>query len=253
ICEPTFPMYRYWAEIAGARVEVCGYDSQMKFRLEDVLVALRKRPRLFFLANPNNPTGTLVPQASLRRILQAARHSVVVLDEAYVEFSGLSCLRWIRRYPHLFIARTFSKAAGLAALRLGAVIAAKSSLDLVRRAMPPFPVNLAALVAAEAALREGKAIRRYVRDTRRLRESFATALQELGAKTYPSAGNFVLADFGPGGPTLFGQLARKSILVRDRSQDIGPGFVRITIGTPQEMRKLLREIKRIWKGKRGPG
>jgi histidinol-phosphate aminotransferase len=247
ICEPTFPMYRYWAEIAGARVAVCHYDHEMKFPLENVLAALRKKPRVFFLANPNNPTGTLVPPSVLRRLLRVARETVVVLDEAYAEFSGFSALPWIHRYPNLFIARTFSKAAGLAALRLGAVIGAKDSLEPVRRAMPPFPVNLAALVAAEAALREGKAIRRYVRDVQRLRESLAAQLQSIGAKTYPSAGNFLLADFGPSGPALFATLERKGILLRNRSKDMGPGFVRITIGTTKEVQTLMDAIKRHWK------
>src|SRR5215470_7749138 len=92
ICEPTFPMYRYWAEIAGARIHVCRYDSEMRFPLADILTALRKKPRLFFLANPNNPTGTLVPPDDLRKLLKSATHTVVVLDEAYAEFSGFSSL-----------------------------------------------------------------------------------------------------------------------------------------------------------------
>jgi histidinol-phosphate aminotransferase len=247
ICEPTFPMYRYWAEIAGARIDVCRYDQQMRFPLSGVLAALRRKPRVFFLANPNNPTGTLVQPRALRQVLQAARQTVVVLDEAYAEFSGFSSLPWIRRYPNLFIARTFSKAAGLAALRLGAVIAAKDSLAPVRRAMPPFPVNLAALVAAETALRERKTIARYVHDVKRLREWLAAELHKLGAVTFPSAGNFLLANFGPSGPDLIAGLERKGILLRDRSKDMGPGFVRITIGTQNEMQILIREIKNIWK------
>jgi histidinol-phosphate aminotransferase len=246
ICEPTFPMYRYWAEIAGARIEACRYDRQMLFPFRDVLAALRKKPRVFFLANPNNPTGTLVGRDALRRILQRASRTVVVLDEAYAEFSGFSSLPWIRRYPNLFIARTFSKAAGLAALRLGAVIAHRDSLEPVRRAMPPFPVNLAALVAAEAALRERKTIARYVRTVTGLRESFAAQLQELGAVTYPSGGNFLLANFGADGPALFTKLERQGILLRDRSKDMGPGFVRITIGTAGEMKTLLEAIRRNW-------
>jgi histidinol-phosphate aminotransferase len=247
ICEPTFPMYRYYAEIAGARIEVCRYDAQQRFPLDAVLAALRKKPRVFFLANPNNPTGTLVEPAGLRKILNAARNTVVVFDEAYAEFSGFSTIPWIRRYPNLFIARTFSKAAGLAALRLGAVIAAKDSLAYVRRAMPPFPVNIAALVSAEAALRERKTVTAYVRNIQRARKSFAAALQDLRVITFPSAGNFLLANFGPTGPALFAKLERKGILLRDRSRDMGPGFVRITIGTPAEMKILLREIRRTWK------
>ena len=247
ICEPTFPMYRYYAEIAGARIEVCRYDSQQRFPLNKVLAAIRKKPRVFFLANPNNPTGTLVKPAALRNILNAAPNTAVVFDEAYAEFAGFSCVPWIRRYPNLFIARTFSKSAGLAALRLGAVIAAKDSLSFVRRAMPPYPVNLAALVAAEAALRDGKTIRNYVRGIQRTRELFATVLQKFGVTTFPSAGNFLLANFGPAGPALFTKLERKGILLRDRSKDMGPGFVRITIGTRVEMKTLLAEIRKNWR------
>ena len=247
ICEPTFPMYRYYAEIAGARIEVCRYDSQQRFPLDDILAALHNKPRVFFLANPNNPTGTLVKPAALRKILSAAPNTAIVFDEAYAEFAGFSTVPWIHRHPNLFIARTFSKSAGLAALRLGAVIAAKHSLAFVRRAMPPFPVNLAALVAAEAALRDGKTIRKYVRDIQRTREMFADALQQLGATTFSSAGNFLLANFGPAGPALFAKLERKGILLRDRSKDMGPGFVRITIGTSAEMKTLLTEIRKNWR------
>jgi histidinol-phosphate aminotransferase len=247
ICEPTFPMYRYYAEISGARIETCRYDAQQRFPLTDVLAALRKKPRVFFLANPNNPTGTLVPPKELRKLLTAAPNTVVVFDEAYAEFSGFSTIPWIRRHPNLFIARTFSKAAGLAALRLGAVIASKESLAFVRRAMPPVPVNLAALTAAEAALRDRKTIRTYVRGIQRTRESFSDALQKLRVTTFPSGGNFLLANFGPTGPSLFAKLERKGILLRGRSKDMGPGFVRITIGTSAEMKTLLSEIRRNWK------
>ncbi len=247
ICEPTFPMYRYYAEIAGARVEVCRYDQQQHFPLDNVLAALRKKPRVFFLANPNNPTGTLVEPAALRAILKAAPKTVVVFDEAYAEFSGFSTIPWIRKFPNLFIARTFSKAAGLAALRLGAVIASRESLAFVRRAMPPYPVNLAALVAAEAALSDRKTIAAYVKHILQARESFAAALHELGVITYPSAGNFLLANFGPGGPALFSKLERRGILVRPRTKDIGTGYVRITIGTPREMKMLLTAILKNWR------
>ena len=244
ICEPTFPMYRYYAEIFGARVDVLRYGADMEFPLGNVLAALRDKPRVLFIANPNNPTGTLVEAGAMEQILQAATNTPVVFDEAYAEFSGVSMVPWIRKHPHLFVARTFSKAAGLAALRLGAVIACAESLALLRRAMPPFPVNLAALVAAEAAIRDRKTMLGYVRDVKRMRAWFAKELQRHGVKTYPSAGNFILADFGTGGPALFQRLERQGILLRERSKEIGAGFVRITIGTPTEMQHLLKEIKR---------
>jgi histidinol-phosphate aminotransferase len=243
ICEPTFPMYRYYAEISGARISVLRYGREMEFPLDDAIAALRKRPRVLFIANPNNPTGTLLGEKEIRKILRAATHTAVVLDEAYAEFSGFSAVAWIRKFPQLFVARTFSKVAGLAALRLGAVIACEESLAFVRRAMPPFPVNLAALVAAEAAINDRATMQGYVKEIKRLREWLAAELEKIGVKTYPSAGNFVLAHFGRSGPPLFRKLEKRGILVRDRSKDMGPGFVRITIGTRAELSALLKAIR----------
>ena len=239
ICEPTFPMYRYYAEIAGASVVALRYTSEMEFPAGEALKALRKKPRVLFLANPNNPTGTLVEKGVLRKLLQAATDTVIVLDEAYSDFSGQSGVAWIRRYPLLFIAKTFSKAAGMAGLRLGAVLGQRKSLALVRRAMPPFPVNSAALVAGVAAVKEKKTITRYVSEVKRLRTWLSRELARRGARVFPSAGNFILAEFGPEASQVFRQLERRNILVRER-RDVGPGFARITIGTESELRKLLQ-------------
>ena len=247
ICEPTFPMYRYYAEIYGARISALRYGSEMEFPLEGILAALRKKPRVLFLANPNNPTGTLFGFKELEKTLHAATHTAVVMDEAYAEFSGFTAVPWIRKFPQLFVARTFSKVAGLASLRLGAVIACKESLTLVRRAMPPFPVNLAALVAAEAAVKDRATMRAYVSEVKRLRPWLAIELQKLGVRSFPSAGNFLLADFGRDGPVLFRKLERQGILVRERTKDMGPGFARISIGTSTEMKKLLNAIRKEWK------
>ena len=204
------------------------------------------KPRVLFVANPNNPTGTLLSHADLQKIVRASIETAIVIDEAYAEFSGLTVLPWIQKYPHLFVTRTFSKAAGLAGLRLGAVLAAKSSLAMLRRAMPPYPVNVAALAAAEAAIRDVRALRNYVQDIKRVREWFEKELLHLGAAIYPSSANFLLADFGPRGPALFKQLAARGILVRER-KDFRPGFARITIGTEPEMRRFVKETKSIWR------
>jgi histidinol-phosphate aminotransferase len=240
ICEPTFPMYRYYAEIAGARVEVLQYGRNMEFPFAEALAALRKRPRLFFLANPNNPTGTIVNSADILKLLRATAHTVVVLDEAYAEFAVETAVPWVRPYPHLFVARTFSKAEGLAGLRLGAVIGQRDSLALVRRAMPPYPVNIAALAAAVAAIEERKTIARYVRDVKKLRSWLTRELEKRNVLVFPSSANFLLADFGQAGPAFFRRLARHNVLVRERSKDLGPGFARITIGTAAELEKLLK-------------
>jgi histidinol-phosphate aminotransferase len=245
ICEPTFPMYRYYGEIFAAKIEALRYTSEMDFPLGQVIDALKNRPRVLFIANPNNPTGTLLRPQDIEAILQAATHTAVVIDEAYAEFSAATVVPWINKYSHLFVARTFSKAAGLAGLRLGAVMACAESIAILKRGMPPFPVNLAALVAAEAAIRDKKAIQRYVRENQATRRWFAEQLQQLGVKTYPSGGNFLLVNFGARGPELFRALERQGILVRERSKDLGPGFARITIGTRTEMERLMKVIRRF--------
>jgi len=243
IFEPTFPMYRYYAEITGARIRALRYGPNMEFPAAEALASLRRKPRLLFVTNPNNPTGTLVPKRILARLLRKATHTAVVVDEAYAEFSTESIVPWIRRYPHLFIVRTFSKAAGLAGLRLGAVLANRESLAFVRRAMPPFPVNCAALIAGVAAVNDRKTLARYVRGTVRRRTWFARQLHLAGVRVFPSAGNFLLADFGNLGPLFFRKLAEHGILIREY-KILGPGFARITVGTQSELEKLLYLLRR---------
>jgi len=243
IIEPTFPMYRYWGEVAGAKLEVQRYTANMEFPLAGVLSSLAAKPRVLFICNPNNPTGTLVAANTIEKVLQASTHTAVVLDEAYAEFSGVSVIPLIRQYPHLFVARTFSKAAGLAGLRLGAVIAHADSLNILRRATAPFPVNVAALAAAEAAVSDPQTMKRYVKNILRTRAWFERELHKLDVKTWPSAANFLLADFGPRGSEMCAELqAKHGVLLRDRSKDIGPGIIRVSIGTQKEMERLRKLV-----------
>lgn len=246
--EPTFTMYRFYAEIAGARVVAERYDADMRFPLEKILRALRRSPRLLCLANPNNPTATLLDQAALSRILDAAPRTLVLVDEAYYEFSGVTVLPWIRRRANLVVSRTFSKAVGLAGLRLGALFARAELADAMRRTCTPFPVNSAALVAAEAAMRDRRFLRRYVRQVKESRWHLAQGLERLGARVFPSSANFLLVDFGAGGGRLVRRLAKRNILLRDRAGELGrDGFVRVTVGTLAQTRVLLQAIEKEWR------
>jgi len=249
VVEPTFDMYRFFAELAGARVISLRYDEEMRFPVDDVIRLLRrpgkKCPRVLYISNPNNPTGTLVQQKELSRILNAASRSLVLVDEAYFDFAGLTILPWIRRYPNLLVARTFSKAAGLAALRLGVLFGNPSTLDLMRRACTPYPVNTAALVAAEAAIRDARFSRNLTREVLRSRAMLEAGLAGLGARVYPSRANFVLADFGAKAHRLVRALDRKGILVREKRDFGEPGFVRVSAGTRADTRKLLHAMESI--------
>ena len=246
LVEPTYAMYRFYAELAGARIAAPRYDADMRFTWNSVLAELRKAPRVFFLPNPNSPTGTLLRKPELRRILKAAPRTMVVIDEAYFEFSGVTVIPWIRRHKNLIVTRTFSKTCGLAGLRLGCIFTHAALAATMRKAQSPYPVNAAALAAAEAAIADRAFIARTVRQVKQSRREFARGLAKLGVKCFPSAGNFVLTHFGDGTRRIVAALARKGILVRDRSSDFGgQGYIRITLGTPAQTRRLLRELKAI--------
>lgn len=244
LVEPTYAMYRFYSELAAARIVALRFDDHMQFPLPRVLEELRSRPRVFFLPNPNSPTGALLPLRELRRILQAAERTVVIVDEAYFEFSGVTVIPWIQRCRNLIVTRTFSKTCGLAGLRLGCLFVHRAMAAQMRKAQSPYPVNVAALAAAEAALHDRAFIRQTVREVIRARKELQNGLTRLGVRHFPSAGNFVLAYFGDQARSVVSSLERKNILVRDRSSDFGgQGYVRITLGTLAQTRRLLRELK----------
>jgi histidinol-phosphate aminotransferase len=246
LVEPTFAMYRFYSELAGARIQALRYDAAMQLPMGALLAALRKSPRVFFLANPNNPTGSVLRPAELRRILKAATNTLVVVDEAYFEFSGITILPWIRRYNNLVVTRTFSKAAGLAGLRLGCIFANRSIAAHFRKAQSPYPVNVAALVAARATIRDRAFLRDTLRAFRRSRKELERGLLKLGIPFFPSAANFVLLFLGIRAKEVVASLARQGILVRDRCSDFGgEGYVRITFGTLSQTRRVLRQLKEI--------
>lgn len=246
LVEPTFAMYRFYSGLAGARIQALRYDAAMQFPMKALLAALRKPPRIFFLANPNNPTGSVLRPTELRRILKAATRTLVVVDEAYFEYSGITILPWIRRNNNLVVTRTFSKAAGLAGLRLGCIFAHRSITEYCRKAQSPYPVGVAALAAARATVRDQSFLRRTVREFRRSRKELERGLTKLGIPFFPSAANFVLLFLGDRAKQVVQSLARQGTLIRDRSSDFnGAGYVRITFGTLSQTRRVLRQLEEL--------
>jgi histidinol-phosphate aminotransferase len=244
LVDPTYAMYRFYAELAGAQIEAARYDSEMRFPWQQVLRALTKAPRVFFLPNPNSPTGNLLALDELKNILKAARRTMVVIDEAYFEFSGVTVIPWIRKHKNLIVTRTFSKAAGLAGLRLGCIFANRELAAIMRKAQSPYPVNAAALAAAEAAMKDRAFIARTIREVRQGRKELERGLARLGIRYFPSGGNFLLVYFGARTKKLVSDLARRGILLRDRSSDFGgEGYVRITVGNVEQTGRLLRALE----------
>ncbi len=244
---PTFPVYEFFNNVAGGKIERIRYDEHFRLPAEQFADTLRrKRIRWVALANPNNPTGTQIPKRDLRTILEAAPGTLVLVDEAYHDFSGETVLPWIRKYQNLVVSRTFSKAFGLAALRMGCLFAHPDVADSLHRSQNPFAVNSLALAAALVAIEHEDHVRRYAEEVRANRAEFCRWLESLEVPYVPSAANFVLTRVGERAPEIARRLRAQGILVRDWSYDPHlKGYLRFTIGSAEQVRRLRKELERL--------
>ena len=246
LLRPAYAMYRFYAEVAGARVREIDYEGPtMEFPLNAVLKAITPATRAVLIANPNNPTGTGVSLLAIERILKRARKAVVFIDEAYFEFSGVTALGQIERSPNLFVSRTFSKVYGMAAMRLGCLFSHPANIAYLHKAQSPYSVNSLAVLAAQAAIRDTAYIENYVAEVLAARELLCVGLEKLKISYVPSAANFVLIRAGKRAIEIRDYLFGRGILVRDRSYEV-PGCVRITVGTRGQTRRLLAALEEIW-------
>jgi histidinol-phosphate aminotransferase len=246
LLKPSYAMYRFYSEVAGAQVHEIPYRADtLAFPLEELLAALSDRTRAVLIANPNNPTGTAIGLEGIQRVLEAVPRAAVLLDEAYYEFSGITALPLLARYPNLFISRTFSKVYGLAALRLGCLFSQAGNIAWVQKGQSPYSVNAVAALAARAAIRDQEYIRQYVSEALAARELLCRELDRLGVPYYPSQANFVLMRAGDRALRIRDGLREAGVLVRDRSYEL-PGCVRVTVGTRDQVRRLIAELEKIW-------
>lgn len=242
---PTFPVYKYFASVQGAETLQVPCDENFLLPLERVMAALKRKPRWVALANPNNPTGTMVSKKDLRAILKAAPGTLVLVDEAYYDFSGQTVLPWIRKYPNLIVTRTFSKAFGLAALRMGCIFANVKLAEMMRRGKNPFSVNSLALACALEAIRHRDYVKRYVAEVLVNRARLCRALEQMSVSYVPSSANFVLTRMGKRSSEIARRLKRKRILVRDWSYESNlRGYLRFTVGSSAQTRLLIAELER---------
>ncbi|HYW41596.1 MAG TPA: histidinol-phosphate transaminase [Bryobacteraceae bacterium] len=247
LLKPSYAMYRFYAEVAGARIREVEYPVPgMEFPLQEVLDAITPETRAVLLANPNNPTGTGISLLAIQRILHRARKAVVLVDEAYYEFCGVTAVGEIERVPNLFVSRTFSKVFGMAAMRLGCLFSHQANIAYLHKAQSPYSVNSLAVLAAQAAVEDTRYIESYVAEVLAARELLCFGLEQLGIRYVPSSANFVLGHFGERAIEVRDALRGQGILVRDRSYEAA-GCVRITTGTREQTRRLLAALEEIWK------
>ena len=251
IVVPTFAMYEIYAKATGASVISIPAAADFVFPTDKVLAALTERTRLIAVANPNNPTGTAVSRGDLLRISEAAPTAALLVDEAYFEFHGETLMDRVGRLQNLFVARTFSKAFGLAGLRVGILAGERSQITMVRRVSSPYNVNAAALACLPEALADSDYVTRYVQESLVSRHQIENFFAEHQIPFWPSRANFVLARFGELRVPFVDAMREHGILVRDRNRDYGcEGCVRITAGTSAQTHQLLNTMGEVLRGLR---
>jgi histidinol-phosphate aminotransferase len=244
IATPTFFMYDVSASMMTAGLKRVQADMSLEFPYARFLAAITAKTKLIMVASPNNPTGAVVGREQLLALCAAAPWAVVMVDEAYYHFYGESLLGDVTRVPNLLVARTFSKAYGLASLRIGMLAGNADLLKYVRKVSSPYNVNGVALDCLPVALADEAYVAGYAEQVRAGLARMMDGLRALGVGFFPSHANFVLMRIGAKHAQLVKAMRARGVLLRDRSADPGcKGYVRITIGVEEHVTRGLAALK----------
>jgi histidinol-phosphate aminotransferase len=247
IPEPAFEIFHFDTEVAGGRVVRVNPTSDFSFPLQAVLDAITPRTRVVFITNPNNPTGVAVPREAIRAVARRVpAGAVVFVDEAYAEFAGETFIPELADFPNVIVGRTFSKAFGLAGIRIGAITGAPEALEPIRLAVPVYSVNIAAVAAVQAALGDLDYLRDYVRQVEQSKALLYAACDRLGLTYVRSAANFVLVRAGNRLDAVVQGAARRGIYVRDRSTEPGcAGCLRVSAGVVAHTQRFIAVMEEV--------
>jgi len=240
---PTFSLYESLVKIAGGKPKYLTRESDFSISVKDLISAAGEKTRLIFIASPNNPTGNCISADEVREIAQSVPEAMVILDEAYAEFADSSLLKQVEDQDNVLVLRTFSKAFGLAGLRVGYAVVPKWLASIYKKVSMPFTVNSIALIAAMAALGDKEHLRRSVELVKHGRKYLTENLQ---LKVYPSQANFVLVDVAPANSyEVYEALLKDGLVVRNCASFRGAGdsLIRISVGTQQQNEQVVDAFK----------
>ncbi len=241
---PTYTMYEVYASATEARVDAVAAGADFSFPYQRLLAAIRPETKLIAVANPNSPTGSVASREQIITLAERAPQAIVLSDEAYFHFHGETVMDLIGKLPNLVVARTFSKAYGLAGLRLGALVAGEEAMRWLRRVISPYSVSHLALACLPAALSDEAYLHWYVTEVCMARAEFVDQLSAVGVPHWPSAANFVLTAIGPKHKAFVEAMVARGVLTRDRSNDPGcEGCVRITVGIRAQMLQCVEAMR----------
>ena len=248
ISEPTFALYRQVTTVLGGQVVSVPLTSAFEFDLPALLAAVQDvRPEVAILCSPNNPTGSVIEDADVRRLLRAAP-GLVVIDEAYHEFAEHSAVPLLKEFPNLVVLRTFSKAMGLAAMRVGYLLAAPQLIMEIRKAVLPYNLNVFSQTAAQVAIEMYESeLLPLVKGIMAERERLFSSLNAIeGLNPVASRANFMIVRTAMDPRKLFSELLARDILVRDVSgYPMLKDYFRFNVGTPEENDRLVSALKEI--------
>ena len=247
--EHAFAVYPLVTQAIGARAVVVpakewGHD------VDGMLTAITQNSRLMFIANPNNPTGTWLKKAELRCLLESVPEDlIVVVDEAYFDYVQEAdypdCIKWLTDFPNLLVTRTFSKAYGLAGLRIGYGVAHRDLADLLNRVRQPFNINSLALACAEAALDDRAHVQKTVSNNQAGMRYLTDVFKQMALDYIPSAGNFVCIDFRRPARDIYNRLLHEGVIVRPIDNYGMPNHLRVTIGREEENKRFIEALEKM--------
>lgn len=246
VASPTYQHFLVFAQSRGAEIVHHYAPDPFETDVDGLLSALaRAAPRIFYLVNPNNPTGTLYTPEQIARLLRAAPDTLVIVDEAYSEFAGVSAVGLLHEYSNLVVTRTFSKAYGMAGLRIGYALAREQVVADLRRVFNPKSVNVLAQVGAMAALDDQPWLRAYIAEVDAAKALMADWFAARGIECRLTPANFVMVRFEQA-PWVVKLLMEEGVYVRDRSHlPQLAGCVRYSVGTVEQMREVLTRTGRV--------
>jgi histidinol-phosphate aminotransferase len=247
ILPPTYGMYEVSANINNVEIRKVNLLSNFQLDLNGIAEAIDEHTKLIFICSPNNPTGNSIVRTDIETVL-ANFNGLVVIDEAYINYAKQrTFIKELTEYPNLVVMQTFSKAWGLAALRLGMAFAARPVIDVLNKVKPPYNINQATQDIALEALKNIVQVNDWIKITVEEREKLSSDLTGLPMvrKVYPSDANFILVEVEEALKT-YNALVEQGIIIRDRSKvTLCEGCLRITIGTKKENETLLNALKSI--------
>lgn len=242
---PSFAMFYQCAQIIGNKILRPLYKKgDLSFPLDELLKMIRKPVKLIVICNPNNPTGTIVSTGDIEKIAKKAQNAIILVDEAYFEFSGVTAIPLIKKYPNIIVTRTLSKAFGLPSLRIGYIVASKTFINELSKVQGPYDINMMAYTAAFAAFDDQKGMQKYVNEVmNKAKPRVEDFFTKNNITFYPSSGNFLL--FKPDQKTTEKKLKENGFLLRPQDKPNIENTLRLSIGTVNQMKQFINVYKSV--------